>query len=481
MSKFSFAAALRQAQLKEQTNAKVAAKSAASSPPLAPTTPETVEAPSTPMPELWGGPTNLGVPSEMVSPDATAVEAAPAAPGESEPEQMVKPAPAKFSFATAKGTLSPADEYDDGAPPLEEFDHDEINRAQEGDVFEFGGIIQPKGMRTTSAGRIAGVIETAFDESPPDVPPGSHYEAWVWNAMDKEGCVTIELYVDDGLGAKDPLELSPLERAYKPVYQRRNPVFNAKKHCLISVPTYPGAPWGVAKRVLLTPYTERKLPDQKAKPRYDGKPPVTPPPQYVGDPAGISNWLEGKRHHSVIFGRCVVADPRTRNGESYWMVISKNDAKRVQEDVYGNDPAVNKEPRGVFGLEGVVPTVSVYNEATRRRSEEIVPEADRQPIPAAKRQFGWWCNADSARAIKAACAGAGPMLPETWSEADVEYVRNTHSTLRHQVVKQPIDKPETIIAPMPAGKFEDVPMPEGKSEQAESSSSIVRPRRSVYG
>ena len=388
----------------------------------------------------------------------------------------------RFSFAAAaeQGESNP---YED-APAFDgfdDFDQAELGRASLDDDPFGAGIVQPVGVgMRTSAHPIAGIPEHAFEGVDPAVPPGSHYEAWVWNALDKEGHVTIELYVDahsEASGKPDSL----IERAYKPGYVRKEPKFDPNFHCLISVPNFPGAPWGNAKRVLLTPHTMRSLAKNAGKAKFNGaggKPnfaqaekPKAPEAQIEADPAGISTWLNGNLHHNVIFGRCAIAPNKNEAGDDYWMVLSKNDAQQIHREVYGDDSGPSLDPRQVFGMEGASTTQRVYNRSARRWENVQVPESERTPVPAAKRHFGCWSNADAARALHAAKSATGPMMPESWPTEDVAYVRSTHAAFR--TARQMQEQATEIIAPL---EDRGIEVPEDAPRTATEQSSIPAPR-----
>lgn len=414
--------------------------------------------------------------------DAPVAAPAPASSPESAPAAESGEPKSRFSFAAAaeQGASNP---YEDGPAfdGFDDFDQAELGRASLDDDPFGVGIVQPVGVgMRTSAHPIAGIPEHAFEGHDPAVPPGSHYEAWVWNAMDKEGHITIELYVDaPAQPAGQPESL--IERAYKPGYVRKEPKFDPNFHCLISVPDFPGAPWGSAKRVLLTPHTMRSLAKNAAKSKFNGgggKPnfaqaekPKAPEPQIEADPAGISAWLNGNLHHNVIFGRCTIAPNKKEAGDDYWMVLSKNDAQQIHREVYGDDSGPSLDPRQVFGMEGASTTQRVYDRSARRWENVQVPESERTPVPAAKRHFGCWSNADAARALHAAKSATGPMMPESWPAEDVAYVRSTHAAFR--TARQMQEQATEIIAPL---EDRGIEVPEDAPRTATEQSSIPAPR-----
>src|SRR5690606_24918226 len=69
--------------------------------------------------------------------------------------------------------------------------------AGESPVRAYGDIPQPtQQTHRLNEPAIAGLRAAAFQEVDPNVPPGSHYDRWQWNALDRPGWVTIELHVD---------------------------------------------------------------------------------------------------------------------------------------------------------------------------------------------------------------------------------------------------------------------------------------------
>ncbi|MDF8363269.1 MULTISPECIES: hypothetical protein [Achromobacter] len=297
---------------------------------------------------------------------------------------------------------------------------------------------------------VAGIPQHVFSQFDPSVPPGSHYEPWVWNIMDKPGHVTLEIYVDAAARGQDEEH----ERQYRPAQRkassgvvRQNPTCDLAKHCLISVPVQAGAPWGMARRVLLVPHTFRKLPDfHQRQSRSPLQRPAAPqPPQYEGDPSGAGRWLYGAPHHHVLFGRCAVQTTADDVPAEYWMVLSLQDAKQVHADIYGGPAGKGADPRHVFGREGVVESVSHYDEFAGRRVSEVEPLDKRRPVPAARRFLGMWTGDAATDAIRSAAAGAGPMLPRDWPESDIEEVRRTHGGLYRAAREEAVGSAPTIV------------------------------------
>ncbi|CUJ51017.1 Uncharacterised protein [Achromobacter sp. 2789STDY5608633] len=362
-----------------------------------------------------------------------------------------------FSFSRAgahDGGRSSGPDYD--APPEDysSFDAAELSRGDrsslDSEPADHGQFTQLGVGEGRPMDVVAGIPQHVFAEFDPSVPPGSHYEPWVWNVMDKPGHVTLEIYVD--AAARDQGE--DQERQYRPAQRkassgvvRQNPTCDLAKHCLISVPVQAGAPWGMARRVLLVPHTFRKLPDfQQRQSRSPLQRPAAPqPPQYEGDPSGAVRWLYNAPHHHVLFGRCAVQTSDDDVPAEYWMVLSLQDAKQVHADIYGACAGKDTDPRHVFGREGVVESVSHYDEFAGRRVSEVEPLEKRRPVPAARRFLGMWAGDEATDAIRSAAAGAGPVLPGDWPESDVEEVRRTHGGLHRAAREEGAVSAPTIV------------------------------------
>lgn len=205
----------------------------------------------------------------------------------------------------------------------------------------------------------------------PWVPPGSHYDPWVWSILDRPGHVTVEIYVD--AAAKLPTESRP--RPMRPgayqVPRYRPPACDLRRHCLISVPL-PNhrPPWGDASRVLLVPMTRRGQPDASG--------------YHEPYPPGACAWFRGAPDTAVILGHCLVAHPADSAGEredlhAYWLVLPQHWARDV--DTIGTLPA---------------------------------------------RSLGAWHGFSAIAAVRAAIAEQGPVMPADWPDADVDQVRRLH-------------------------------------------------------
>jgi len=256
--------------------------------------------------------------------------------------------------------------------------------------------------------RRCGLPEGAFNGSDVAVPPGSHYAPWVWNAMDKEGHITVELYVDgkrslsdirrDESGSAGKIrERYRLARA--PV---SNPEFSSSKHCLVSVPASNSFPWDMARRVLLIPQTfeEVALPvSRNFRGGFSSRRGKEPSPSscMAPHPDGIKNWLDGNFDRNVIFGYCSVAgDLRDVGMDFWWVVISLEDLRRQHE---------------------------IQHPSLRFRDPEEIR-------PRYMEYLGYWADAQSLKVLQAAHQGAGPVMPDDWSEEDVEFVANTHKRIK---------------------------------------------------
>ena len=337
------------------------------------------------------------------------------------------------------------------------------------------GADRPSGLRM-----IAGIPATTFEGWPDAVPPGSHYEEWVWNAMDKPGHVTIELYVDARNLKKDSKLQSVLEKAYQPGgYKPVQPLFDPHFHVLISVPQPKQAPWRSATRVLLTPETLKVIPARTnqqfgKKPDFSGnqragqdsgipqKQKVDPPPMWESDPAGISRWLNGSQHHNVIFGRVAIDVTQRSGADLYWMVLSRKDAERIHKEVYGIDQRNPLDREHRFGREGVEPWTSDWDPVRRQRTNDPTPIEKRHAVPPAKRYLGHWSDKFAKMALTLARQGQGPFIPD-WPEEDVAALAQTHATLGNPTAsKDKVNAKNAAPAPRSAPA---VPLPPVKKKK----------------
>lgn len=308
---------------------------------------------------------------------------------------------------------------------------------------------------------IAGIPATTFQGWEPRVPPGSHYDEWVWNALDKPGHVTIELYVDARhLGDVDK-PASVLEQAYQPSASsspgRARPKFDPGRHVLISVPQPRHAPWQDATRVLLTPETIKPAAvrkDNRSTTQFGAKNALGAPapekkerpPSWESEPSGISAWLNMEPHHNVIFGRVLLDAMARHGGQMYWMVLSQADAERIHKRIYGVGSEKGNDPEHKFGLEGLQPVKSSFDEAARKYTSSVIPVHERRPIPPAKRYLGHWSDANAARAIQLAQQGAGPQF-EDWPPEDVQFVLDSHAGLQARKKAREKAQEHAVITP----------------------------------
>jgi len=264
-------------------------------------------------------------------------------------------------------------------------------------------IIQPQGLSANTI--ICDMPEAWFNGANPAVPPGSHYEPWVWNALDKPGCVTVELYVDanrvmtqealDALGTTQ----NQHERLAR-LKEHSNPVFDPAKHCLMSIPAVNQAPWSIAQRVLLVPVDEQqvaapagwKAKNAQQKPSNWRQSEVS---NFIWEPnpQGIMNWLHDGFDQRVIYGYCSIADMPEHVGDSFWwVVLSLDDVRRIHSMI---------NPDNIeYDIHDIIPRHQQY--------------------------LGWWADESALQALRAAYQGVGPVMPQDWPEDDVEYVATTH-------------------------------------------------------
>jgi len=366
-------------------------------------------------------------------------------------------------------TLPPVDPEESAIPrhlelPQEAFFYEDVPVDEQFASYEpdTSPILSQRGAhRSGGLSVIAGIPATTFEGWEPRVPPGSHYDEWVWNALDKPGYVTIELYVDARHLSDADKPASVLEQAYQPNASnspgRARPKFDPDRHVLISVPQPSHAPWQDATRVLLTPETIKLAAvrkENRGSTQFGAKNALgTPepekkerPPSWESEPSGISAWLNMEPHHNVIFGRVLLDAMARHGGQMYWMVLSQADAERIHKRIYGTGSEKSSDPEHKFGLEGLQPVKSSFDEAARKYTSSVIPVHERRPIPPAKRYLGHWSDANATRAIQLAQQGAGPQF-DHWPPEDVQFVLDSHAGLQARKKTREKAQEHTVITP----------------------------------
>ena len=380
-------------------------------------------------------------------------------------------APRKDRFADVAQDSPP--DYFDEIPGEQEIrsvgDEDDFGAGMEPLAFgnakqQFKGIVAPLGLKERDANnKICGILASSFDQFDDNVPPGSHYESWIWDAMQKEGEVTVELYVDQK-------ELSEETRMKMP--DRGNPKFDPTCHVLMNIPRDDRAPWLTASRVLLVPKTYlRKQEVQKTKSNNFGKKPspmasalgstLTQPTQpksetietWESDPRGISAWLANETHHSVVFGACLVEGPSGIPEREYWIVVSRADALRIQHQVYGAKGQEDFDEGQNFGSRGVLHVQSQGGGFNRRTV--IEPWEQRKPVPPAQRYLGVWKGDVASSVLQKARERTGPVLPSDWPKEDIDFVRDSHTAIAALKASSKDGAQATIIAPLKSSHQEE--------------------------
>lgn len=401
------------------------------------------------------------------------LQSAPSAPAQLD-QPLPPPAQTKrFDFNSKanadRHSRSMGTHVPDFAPPVGLEDSTQSNGAK----GWAAGVAPPRGVKP-SAGMICGMPSSAFDGWPEAVPPGSHYEEWVWNLMDREGYTTVELYVDEVFTKQAGIlgqayGLAPLGR----------PKFNPGLHVLIQVPNFSNSPWGGASRVLLTPMTVRPEAQKTQKKgqgfgtenRLGSAPSDVPPkPVWIPDPAGISAWLNQEVHHNVIFGQAMLDAEKQGAHHMYWVVLSHKDVLEHHQALSNED----KRFLSKFGLEGLHSVQSIYDEQTQRRRSYIVDPALADPVPPAQRYLGHWSGDEVKRAIHFAMRRSGPVIPG-WPKEDLRRIRETHAGISQWVSKKAQqDKATSISRPAPV---KDIPQrPDANKPKAVN----MRPMRRFF-
>lgn len=232
----------------------------------------------------------------------------------------------------------------------------------------------------------AGIALYRYNEVQPDpnTPPGSHYPSWMWDAMDREGYVTVELHIDEDY-IRRSLSSDPVTRS-----NQRDPWFGESEqdkkerqqqgkrlpnigelrplpkkdglyHCLVHLPEpRESLRWGRAKRLLFVPQTheyQRLMDDREEQGayRYQSRFSQKQGPQRINHPiAGwkpstlaVNQWLRPVEsasddpqgfHQMIISGCAIAATELDRAPEDYWLILSESDTYRYVQSQLLSDP-----------------------------------------------------------------------------------------------------------------------------------------------
>lgn len=314
----------------------------------------------------------------------------------------------------------------------------------------------------------AGIALHRYHEVQPDpnVPPGSQYPSWMWDALDRDGYITVELHVQKdfiqrsldteritrstgreawhGESEQDKRERQKEGKRLPTIGELHPlPIKQELHHCLIQIPEPAGVSrWGGAKRVLFVPQTyeyQRMMTEREELYAYNqqARRSNQQGPQRIPHaiaawnplPSAIKHWLQpaipsssepSALHQMIIAGCSITASPIDRTPENYWLVLSRNDARRYVQTTLHKDPAIEN------------------SKALARWLGELHLEGLHQAMIHALNQHG-------------------AIAPFHWDEEDRAWWKEENAKwqaqLRDQQTPAPTaDDPNAILAPMPAPK-----------------------------
>lgn len=245
----------------------------------------------------------------------------------------------------------------------------------------------------------------AFSARSAQVPVGSYYEDWIWNALHPTNNETsVELYISaqplEGVSKTRLIERKDGSTVSAQQATFNNPVFSYDHHCLMNVPRsifFSNDPWQLSKRVLLIPVSYKET---EVRPYRNATPFTERTPNIAKAQAML--WGKDTTLH-VIHGRCLLSflenDGSTHQSE-YWVVLPKEDLKRMHAMSYGS-----ARQRMEYGQQLNSPSVE---------------------LPPAERFLGVW-EGDSARyAYYAAKNQTGAVMPSDWQPSEVARLNQLH-------------------------------------------------------
>lgn len=333
-------------------------------------------------------------------------------------------------------------------------------------VFDMGGrgIVQPNGLMDVNDS-MAPLSSSAFAGAHADVPPGSHYDPWIWDAVSRQAQpdeITVELYADGRMRER----MTQMSEKEAFAANRLMPRFDPALHVLMNVKQPKGAPWGDARRVLLVPQTLRVV--TPAKPsgpnRYGNNasggaaapakptslPKMSDQPTraaWQADPKAIGTWLARGVGDEVIFGHAMIGEGGF--SQAYWVILSKNDAQREHN---ANRNPHTRQVDAKMGQEGVLPKRD-RSSSSGWEDEGALETRLAQPIAPINRYLGHWSDEHAALALRQACALV-PGAPTGvniagWPKEDVKLVNAEHFALAQRANARANGPSAAIAQPKP--------------------------------
>lgn len=302
---------------------------------------------------------------------------------------------------------------------------------------DLDAIPKPLGLELDGKPRrlLCGQPEWALESMWNNVPMGSFYDAWIWDAVERginRSGTTVELYV-----SPTPIQeklLSDTTRKDGSVVamdhiQPVAPTFSVDHHVLTHVPKSSAMPWGDAERVLLIPVSYKSIEVRVGRNR-------TPRTEHHPDVAAATRMLNGRDTTAhVIHGRCSLTFfDSTKNEEhisDYWVVLPKKDLLRRHRQWEFERTQMLKE------------AVSSPGEKAFLESQDMLRPNERY--------LGTFTGKAAKDVYEAAFNQTGVVLPSEWTPDEVASINSMHlgkqQTQAHNET-QDWDEPHYIPQPL---------------------------------
>lgn len=350
-----------------------------------------------------------------------------------------------------------------------------------------GAIPAPRRFTAQTGGTYAGIPSSACEGFSDSIPPGSHYEQWVWDAMDRPGHITLEVYAD----ANASIQTSSADQCDDPAKRLDKPdkagpkrvAFDPERHTLVSVPEKEMGKnflWWFVRRAILVPVGTKavKLHNWSSSEQGYSQDRDSQQDRWIAesDPASVTQFLRPAPHKeiskNVIFGEILISEEGNPNPSAYWLVVPFNAARSLHQYLYGQDGKGGADTQHRFGRATPPPKKKQQTEDGYWVNVEADPRT-LSPVHPSKRFLGYWEEPTAQEVIHRAHRGDGPVFPEEcemsaeevriirslhWGIANREHrTRPDHSTQESENPGAPAQArvDEGIIAPMPVGAIHE--------------------------
>lgn len=298
---------------------------------------------------------------------------------------------------------------------------------------DLDAIPKPLGLELDGKPRrlLCGQPEWALESLWNNVPMGSFYDAWIWDAVErgiKRGGTTVELYVSP-TPTQEKLLTNTTRKDGSVVAmahtQQVAPTFSVDHHVLTHVPKSSTMPWGDAERVLLIPVSYKPIEVRVGRNR-------TPHTEYHPDVAAATRMLNGRDTTvHVIHGRCSLTFFDSAKNEEhfsdYWVVLPKKDLLRRHRQWEFERSQILKQT-----------VISPGKKAFFENLETLRPN---------ERYLGTFTGKAAKDVYEAAFNQTGVVLPSEWTPDEVASINLMHLGKQHKQIHsetQDWDKPHYI-------------------------------------